>query len=60
MTLEVSFTILEHIYCTGVTHDNHHILIVQATEFSQTHPFFTENILTISKHLKRLVELKKD
>ncbi len=28
MTLEVSFMLLENIYSTGVTHDDHHMRIV--------------------------------
>ncbi len=27
MTLEVSFTLLENIYCTGITHDDHNMII---------------------------------
>jgi hypothetical protein len=28
MTLEVSFMLLENIYSTGITHDDHHMTIV--------------------------------
>jgi hypothetical protein len=28
MTLEVSFTLPENIYSTGITHDDHHMMII--------------------------------
>jgi hypothetical protein len=30
-TLEVSFMLLENIYDTGITHDDHHIFILKGT-----------------------------
>jgi hypothetical protein len=35
-TLEVSFTLIENIYSTGITHDDRKIFIVQATEVTVT------------------------
>ena len=33
MTLEVSFLLLENFYSTGITHDDHHITIVNYLQY---------------------------